>query len=104
MMNEDLRFLNGRIYTSTILNRQSSFVIFYFAVMFNTQNFTRLSTENLLAAAPPFTIASFYRTSAGAEVDLILEIPGHGLSMRAEGGRRAGDGVQPAPRSFWPLR
>ena len=35
--------------------------------------------ENLLAAAPPFTMASFYRTSAGAEVDLVLEIPSHGL-------------------------
>jgi predicted AAA+ superfamily ATPase len=35
--------------------------------------------ENLLAAAPEPTIASFYRTSAGAEVDLVLEIPGHGL-------------------------
>jgi hypothetical protein len=32
-----------------------------------------------LAAAPEPTIASFYRTSAGAEVDLVLEIPGHGL-------------------------
>lgn len=32
--------------------------------------------ENLLAAAPPFTNASFYRTSAGAEIDLILELPG----------------------------
>jgi predicted AAA+ superfamily ATPase len=35
--------------------------------------------ENLLAVAPDLTIASFYRTSAGAEVDLVLEIPGHGL-------------------------
>ncbi|HYL73235.1 MAG TPA: ATP-binding protein [Bryobacteraceae bacterium] len=35
--------------------------------------------ENLLAAAPDLTIASFYRTSAGAEVDLVLEIPGQGL-------------------------
>jgi hypothetical protein len=35
--------------------------------------------ENLLAAVPDLTIASFYRTSAGAEVDLVLEIPGHGL-------------------------
>ena len=35
--------------------------------------------ENLLAAAPELTIASFYRTSAGAEVDLVLEIQGHGL-------------------------
>ena len=36
--------------------------------------------ENLLAAAPPRTRASFYRTSAGAEIDLILELPGnHGM-------------------------
>ncbi len=34
--------------------------------------------ENLIAAAPPRSIASFYRTSAGAEIDLFLEIPGHG--------------------------
>jgi predicted AAA+ superfamily ATPase len=35
--------------------------------------------ENLLAAAPEMTMASFYRTSAGAEIDLVLEIPGQGL-------------------------
>jgi hypothetical protein len=35
--------------------------------------------ENLLAAAPERSIASFYRTAAGAEIDLLLEIPGHGL-------------------------
>ncbi len=35
--------------------------------------------ENLLEAAPERTMASFYRTSAGAEIDLLLEIPGHGL-------------------------
>ncbi|MFC3227026.1 ATP-binding protein [Marinibaculum pumilum] len=36
--------------------------------------------ENLLAAAPPRTGASFYRTAAGAEIDLVLELPGgHGL-------------------------
>jgi uncharacterized protein len=35
--------------------------------------------ENLIAAAPARTIPSFYRTAAGAEIDLILEIPGHGL-------------------------
>lgn len=35
--------------------------------------------ENLLAAVPERTIASFYRTSTGAEVDLVLEIPGQGL-------------------------
>ena len=32
--------------------------------------------ENLLSAASPGTKASFYRTSAGAEVDLVLELPG----------------------------
>jgi predicted AAA+ superfamily ATPase len=35
--------------------------------------------ENLLAVAPANTIASFYRTAAGAEMDLVLEIPGHEL-------------------------
>ena len=35
--------------------------------------------ENLLQAAPERTLASFYRTAAGAEIDLLLEIPGHGL-------------------------
>ena len=32
--------------------------------------------ENLLAAAPPGTVAGFYRTRAGAEIDLVLELPG----------------------------
>ena len=32
--------------------------------------------ENLLAVAPPRARASFYRTAAGAEIDLILELPG----------------------------
>jgi hypothetical protein len=32
--------------------------------------------ENLLSASPDRTKASFYRTSAGAEMDLILELPG----------------------------
>lgn len=31
--------------------------------------------ENLLSVAPPQTKASFYRTSAGAEIDLVLELP-----------------------------
>jgi predicted AAA+ superfamily ATPase len=35
--------------------------------------------ENLLAAAPDNTRASFYRTAAGAEIDLLLEMPKHGL-------------------------
>lgn len=32
--------------------------------------------ENVLSVAPPQTKASFYRTSAGAEIDLVLELPG----------------------------
>ncbi len=32
--------------------------------------------ENLLSAAPERTRACFYRTSAGAEIDLVLEMPG----------------------------
>ena len=32
--------------------------------------------ENLLSAAPAGTMASFYRTQAGAEIDLLLEPPG----------------------------
>lgn len=32
--------------------------------------------ENLLAAAPARTRASFYRTAAGAEMDLVIELPG----------------------------
>jgi hypothetical protein len=32
--------------------------------------------ENLLAVAPSRTRASFYRTAAGAEIDLLLELPG----------------------------
>ncbi len=32
--------------------------------------------ENLLSVAPAETRASFYRTSAGAEIDLVLELPG----------------------------
>jgi predicted AAA+ superfamily ATPase len=36
--------------------------------------------ENLLAVIPARTMASYYRTAAGAEVDLVLELPGgHGI-------------------------
>jgi len=38
-----------------------------------------LVIENLIQAAPERTVASFYRTAAGAEIDLLLEIPGQGL-------------------------
>ena len=32
--------------------------------------------ENLINAAPTFTVPGFYRTSGGAEIDLLLELPG----------------------------
>ena len=32
--------------------------------------------ENLINAAPPLTVPGFYRTSGGAEIDLVLELPG----------------------------
>jgi uncharacterized protein len=35
--------------------------------------------ENLIGAAPAGTAPMFYRTGAGAEVDLLLDIPKHGL-------------------------
>jgi uncharacterized protein len=35
--------------------------------------------ETLISAAPERTVVSYYRTSAGAEIDLLLDIPGHGL-------------------------
>lgn len=38
-----------------------------------------MAIENLLEVAPDRTMASFYRTAAGAEIDLVLEVPGHGL-------------------------
>lgn len=65
--------------------------------------------ENLLAAAPAGTRASFYRTAAGAEIDLLLELPGDerwaveiksGLSPRLEKGFHfARQDLKPA-RSF----
>jgi predicted AAA+ superfamily ATPase len=35
--------------------------------------------ENLLSTAPSRATASFYRSAAGAEIDLLLEIPGSGM-------------------------
>ena len=35
--------------------------------------------ENLIGAAPLQAAPLFYRTAAGAEIDLLLEIPKHGL-------------------------
>lgn len=65
--------------------------------------------ENLLSVAPDRTIPSFYRTSAGAEIDLVLELPGgdlwaieikSGLEPKLEKGfHHAIEDIKPA-RSF----
>lgn len=41
------------------------------------QTWESLVIETLIAAAPEGTEASFYRTAAGAEVDLVLALPNH---------------------------
>ena len=65
--------------------------------------------ENLLSVAPERTAASFYRTAAGAEVDLVLELPGigrwaieikRGLAPRLDRGfHQAREDIEP-DRSF----
>lgn len=65
-----------------------------------------LAVESLLSAAPLGTEAYFYRTAAGAEIDLLLKLPGHrrpwaveikrGLAPRIERGfRLAREDVKP---------
>ena len=39
-------------------------------------SFEGFAIENLLAAAPDLTHASFFRTAGGAEMDLVLDLPG----------------------------
>jgi len=39
-------------------------------------SFEGFAIENLIAACPPRTTAGFYRTAAGAEIDLVLDLPG----------------------------
>ena len=62
--------------------------------------------ENLLAAAPAGTAASFYGTTGGAEMDLVLQLPGsvrpwaieikRGLAPRpSRGFRSAREDLQP---------
>jgi len=66
--------------------------------------------ENLLAVAPEHAAASFYRTSTGVEIDLVLELGGnHGIwtveikrgsaPRLDKGNRQAIKDIQPA-KSF----
>ena len=65
--------------------------------------------ENCLAACPPRRMASFYRTSAGAEIDLVLDLPGRGrwaieikrsLAARPQKGFHVARGDLAPERSF----
>jgi uncharacterized protein len=64
--------------------------------------------ETLLAAAPEHSIKSFYRTSAGAEIDLILELGGtHGMwAIEIKKGLRTnlGKGFQNARKDLQPFK
>jgi predicted AAA+ superfamily ATPase len=50
--------------------------------------------ENLLAACPPGTRAGFYRTAAGAEIDLVLELGAKHGTWTVEIKRSAANGLQ----------
>lgn len=65
--------------------------------------------ESLLSAAPDWTWASFYRTATGAEIDLVLELPGNrswaveimrSTVARVPKGFRIALGDVPADRAF----
>lgn len=63
--------------------------------------------ENLLAAAPERTAASFYRTAAGAEMDLVLDIPKHGrwaIEVKRGLTARPGKGFHNAREDLQPER
>ena len=63
--------------------------------------------ESLLAAAPEDTEANFYRTSAGAEVDLVLTLPGDGrwaIEIKRSSAPKVGRGVHQARTDLKPAR
>lgn len=64
--------------------------------------------ENLLSVAPTGTMASFYRTSAGAEIDLVLELPGNrapwAIEIRRGPGGALGRGFRNAVGDIRPER
>ncbi len=63
--------------------------------------------ENLLAAASQRTVAGFYRTAAGAEMDLVLDIPKHGrwaIEIKRGLTARPGKGFHSAREDLQPER
>ncbi|MEN8205993.1 MAG: ATP-binding protein [Pseudomonadota bacterium] len=64
--------------------------------------------ENLLSVVPYRTLASFYRTSAGAEIDLVLEFPGltekWAIEIKSSRSARPGKGFYNAVEDIKPER
>lgn len=64
--------------------------------------------ENLVGAAPEGTRAGFYRTRAGAEIDLVLELPGEGgrwaIEIKRATAPRPGRGLHNAREDLKPSR
>ncbi|MGC9451372.1 MAG: ATP-binding protein [Oceanipulchritudo sp.] len=63
--------------------------------------------ENLLAAAPARTVAGFYRSTGGAEIDLVLELPGGdrwAIKIKRQSGARPERGFHHACADLHPAR
>ncbi len=64
--------------------------------------------ENLVTAAPERTMASFYRTAAGAEIDLLLDLPGRNglwaIEIKRAAGARVDHGFHNARADLKPKR
>lgn len=64
--------------------------------------------ENLLAAVPDRTRTSFYRTAAGAEIDLVLELPGRAgrwtIEIKRALSAKPGKGFYQACQDIQPTR
>lgn len=63
--------------------------------------------ETLIAAAPPRTEASFYRTATGLELDLVLDLPGGkrwAIEIKGSSASRTGKGFHEAIADVKPAR
>jgi len=58
--------------------------------------------ENLLAVAPTGTLASYYRTAAGAEIDLVLDFPGLSETWAIE--IKSGLSAKPSKGFYYAIR
>ncbi len=63
--------------------------------------------ENLVQASPARTVAGFYRTSGGAEIDLVLELPGNtrwAIEIKRGVGTKPARGFHEGCRDLQPVR